>query len=305
MSRSAWLSVRKRSPRFPFSASMHHSPREAGRGGEALAGARAFAVSVLGSGSRSEFTGDRGNRRSSASCLSRESSGLRILQAAPASHKVSPQMKILIILIALSCQCSSQDTDDPFAEASSSDKWPQRISPTDQDLRHFKEPVLKGAAPVDRIDIRFIWVPSFNRPFAIRATRENGAAILRVARLKGKGGYDWGAIETERSIKVSEEQWKSLISLVAVDGAREPSQKAKKELRENFVETMSGLDGSTWFLEVRDQEGYTVEGVPNPIIGDPAMEKTLKEDSNLDLEPFLAVCMKLFALSGLDEKPTD
>ena len=37
---------------------------------------------------------------------------------------------------------------------------------------------------------------------------------------------------------------------------------------------------------------------------DPEFEKGLKEKSNLNLKPFLEVCMKLYALSGLDEEPT-
>jgi len=214
-------------------------------------------------------------------------------------------MKFLSILVALSCSAFSQNVD-PFARdaRAESSKWPQRTAPNDAQLRSFKEPSLKEAAPKDTIDIRFIWVPTFNMPFAIRATGNSDKAVLKVVRMKGKGGYDWGEIESERSIDLSKEQWKSLLALVSVDGAREPSQKTNKELRENFVEAKSGFDGSTWFLEVRDPKGYSVEGVPNPIIGDSELEKKLKEKSNLNLKPFLDICLKLHALSGLDEKPT-
>ena len=217
---------------------------------------------------------------------------------------VLPKMRIFSIFLGLSCCAFSQDVD-PFAnDAKVSSKWPDRIAPTAGQLQDLKEPTLKREAPGDTIDVRFIWVPTFNRPFAIRATGNSDKAVLRIVRMKGKGGYDWGEIETARTIELSKEQWKALMDLVAVDGAREPSQKANKELRENFVEAMSALDGSTWFLEVRDQKSYTVEGVPNPIIGDPELEKRLNENSNLNLKPFLDVCMKLFELSGLDEKPT-
>ena len=114
-----------------------------------------------------------------------------------------------------------------------------------------------------------------------------------------------------------------LLALTSVDGAREPSQKAIKEIKESFGDFMSGLDGEVWYLEVRDKGGYTVEGVPNPILrahneeGDPFDEdkwnsgrtvygddseiKRFKESYNLDFRPFLAVCLKLIELSGLDE----
>lgn len=123
--------------------------------------------------------------------------------------------------------------------------------------------------------------------------------------MSGKGGYDWGKIEVEKEFPLTLQQWADIVTLASVDGAREPSQKAEKELREHFVEAMSGLDGSTWYLEVRDRNGYTVEGVPNPLVGDDQRVKRIKETTNLDFRPFLAVCLKLFELSGLDERPNN
>lgn len=112
-----------------------------------------------------------------------------------------------------------------------------------------------------------------------------------------------GEIEVQKSLLLTQQQWDDLVVLASVDGAREPSQKAEKELRENFVEAMSGLDGSTWYLEVRDRNGYTVEGVPNPFVGDDQEVKRIKETTRLDFRPFLAVCLKLFEWSGLDDRP--
>jgi hypothetical protein len=221
----------------------------------------------------------------------------------PDPKRSAKKMKFLPLLLALSC-CASPRAVDCLANDANTDSsgWPKRLAPTDSHLRRLKEPSLKEAALKDTIDIRFIWVPTFNRPFAIRATGNLEKAVLKVVRMKGKGGYDWGEIETERSVDVSKEHWKALVALVAVDGAREPSQKASKKLQENFVEALSAFDGSTWYLEVRDSKSYSVEGVPNPIMEDPEFEKGLKEKSNLNLKPFLEVCMKLYALSGLDDK---
>jgi len=215
-----------------------------------------------------------------------------------------PDMKVLILISVLCCHGYSQEVDPfskPVAEPA---KRPQRIAPSAEELKKLKEPSLKDEKREQGTDVRFIWVPTFHRPISIRASGNGGKIALRVVRMKGKGGYDWGEIETDRMIEISQKQWSQLVSLIAVDGAREPSQKAEKELRENFLDAMSGFDGSTWFLEVRDKKGYTVEGVPNPMIEDAALRKKLKQESKLDLDPFLAVCLKLFELSGLDEKPS-
>ena len=214
--------------------------------------------------------------------------------------------KILIVLAALFAHALADEeaTRDPFAEgAEESAKRPQRLAPSEKHLKRFDEPVLKGPAPVDSGDIRFIWVPTFNKPISIRATKTGDKVILRVVRMAGKGGYEWEKIEVQKALPLSQQQWKDLVTLASVDGAREPSQKATKELREHFADAMSGLDGSTWYLEVRDKNGYTVEGVPNPFVGDEQEVKRIKETTNLDFRPFLSVCLKLFELSGLDNRP--
>jgi len=214
--------------------------------------------------------------------------------------------KILTVLAVLFAHAlaGEKGIQDPFADgAEQPDKRPQRLAPSGKHLKEFAEPILKGQAPVDAGDIRFIWVPTFNKPISIRATKTGDKIILRVVRMSGKGGYEWEKIEVQKTLPLTQQQWNDLVALASVDGAREPSQKAEKELRENFVEAMSGLDGSRWYLEVRDRNGYTVEGVPNPLVGDEQEVKRIKETTNLDFRPFLAVCLKLFEFSGLDDRP--
>lgn len=214
--------------------------------------------------------------------------------------------KILIVLAALLAHAlaGEESTRDPFAEKTEvTASRPQRLTPSEEELKRFDEPVLKGPAPVDAGDIRFIWVPTFNKPISIRATKTGDKVILKVIRMSGKGGYEWEKIEVQKTLALTNQQWADLIALASVDGAREPSQKAVKELRENFADAMSGLDGSIWYLEVRDQKSYTVEGVPNPIVGDEQEVKRMKETVKLDFGPFMAVCLKLFELSGLEERP--
>lgn len=214
--------------------------------------------------------------------------------------------KILIVLAALFSHtlAGEEALPDPFAPKTEKPvRGPQRLAPSEAELKRFEEPVLKGATLVDAGDIRFIWVPTFNKPISIRATKTGDKVILKVVQMSGKGGYEWETIEVQKTLALTKQQWAELITLAAVDGAREPSQKATKELRENFADVMSGFDGSTWYLEVRDQRGCTVEGVPNPIAGDEHEVKRIKETMKLDFGPFMAVCLKLFEFSGLNERP--
>ena len=194
----------------------------------------------------------------------------------------------------------SDETKEPEAEPTG---WPSSIVPSEKQLKSLSEPDLSSPPAKGVVDIRFIWVPTFHQPISIRATKSGDSAELTIVRMKGKGGYDWGDIEQRKKKPITEAQWKELEELIAVERARKPSLKAADYLRKNWVEIMSGLDGSQWFLEVRGAAGYTVEGVPNPIVSDPVRAKVLKEDSGLDLAPFLAACFKLFDLSGLESRP--
>lgn len=215
-------------------------------------------------------------------------------------------MKMMLTVLAafFAHTLAGEEALDPFApKIEEAAKRPQRLPLPEENLKRFSEPSLKRPSAVDTADIRFIWVPTFKRPVSIRATKAAGKVILKVVRMSGKGGYEWGKIEVEKSLALTDPQWTELIDLVSVDGAREPSQKAIKEVRENFADVMSGLDGSIWYLEVRDRKGYTVEGVPNPIVGDQQEMKRIKETMKLDFGPFMAVCLKLFEFSGLDERP--
>ncbi len=44
--------------------------------------------------------------------------------------------------------------------------------------------------------------------------------------------------------------------------------------------------GATWYLEVKDKKGYTVEGVTNPL--DDKNKAHKSEDLGLNLQPFVA-----------------
>ena len=214
-------------------------------------------------------------------------------------------MKTFAILLLLIFQINGlSQTKDPFTEGDGKvSKWPSSLSPSKKELNSFGEASLTAPSVKGAVDIRFIWVPTFDKPLSIRATKLGNRRTLTVVQMSGRGGYEWGKIALKKSIKLSGEQWGMLVNLVAVDGARKPSAQLNKENRDNFIEMMSGLDGSTWFLEVRDHRGYTVEGVPNPVKKNAKSIVSPKERGGLDFKPFVDVCLKLFDLSGLTDRP--
>jgi len=79
--------------------------------------------------------------------------------------------------------------------------------------------------------------------------------------------------------------------------SRKPTDYLHKEHKENFIEMASGLDGSTWYLEVKDTNGYTVEGVPNPL--DDKGKAMADKEMGLDLAPFVATCELLIKLAEI------
>lgn len=203
---------------------------------------------------------------------------------------------------------AQEAANDPFLipadeVAKEHEKWPKKLAPPEADLKQFGEPNLAMPIANGREDVRFIWVPTFHKPISIRVTKKDGKVILKTVIMSGKGGYSWGKIESQSETTLTEKQWQDIITLVSVDGAREPSQQAKAEYIDDFVVMMSGLDGSTWYLEVRDKRGYTVEGVPNPLVGGDEAIKELKNLTSLDFGPFLAVCQKLWGLAELTGTP--
>ncbi len=201
----------------------------------------------------------------------------------------------------------AEPIDDPFAQQPPlTPSPPTSLVPSKNALAQFGEPDWSGAAATTTsVEVRFILVPTFNNPISIRASKTNGKATLTVVQMAGKGGYEWETVKMRKTIEIDDGQWAKLAELCAVGGARKPTDKMDKEFREGFVDFMSGLDGQVWFLEVKDDKGYTVEGVPNPT-DSPLAEnseeaKALKNQHHVDLEPFVDVCRYLFELSGFKE----
>ena len=88
---------------------------------------------------------------------------------------------------------------------------------------------------------RFLWLPTWGRPVAVRATIDNEEVTLRAVILTGEGGYEPGTIKSDKTYKIS----------------------AKK--LQPFLDAIEAID--YWSLATRDDtigpdgEQYILEGV--------------------------------------------
>ncbi|HRJ08471.1 MAG TPA: hypothetical protein PK490_16245 [Prosthecobacter sp.] len=213
----------------------------------------------------------------------------------------------ILILICGSVLLAQDREIDPFADASNS-TLPAKAStppktedlrPSAADLKLLGEPSLEGRTDADRFPtIRVIWCRTFHPPVSLRAYLTKDGPRLRVARMSGKGGYDWGTLDFENDFPLRAETWMRLLNLLNADGARQPLKNVKQE----DMDYLTGLDGSTWKLEVSDQAGYTVDEVWTPMNvtnGDPDIKK-LAEDQGIRLDNFVKLCSLLIQYAPID-----
>jgi len=125
-------------------------------------------------------------------------------------------------------------------------------------LRAMSEPSLLDAAKNKSADsYRFLWLPTFRQPIAIRlAIRSDGTAQLTGIEMTGKGGYDPGLVATIEIVEISQDQihqFRGLLqtteywSMLTVDS----------KLHEESIR-----DGDEWVLEgVRDGRYHVVARV--------------------------------------------
>jgi hypothetical protein len=84
-------------------------------------------------------------------------------------------------------------------------------------LKAMKEPSLWKLSQKDRSATvyRFLWLPTFSRPVAVRVVRSSEGAMLHAVLLDGQGGYDPGKIIVSRSAKLGEKQWEEFLRYLA------------------------------------------------------------------------------------------
>ncbi len=86
-----------------------------------------------------------------------------------------------------------------------------------QHLRAMGEPSLWGWSRNDR-DVtayRFLWLPTWGRPVAVRIEKRRQGIVLHLRQLDGHGGYEPGKIALDRKINLSPEQWNRQAERVA------------------------------------------------------------------------------------------
>ncbi len=167
--------------------------------------------------------------------------------------------------------------------------------PSSSDLGSFQEPELASDGSKEQAETyRFIWRRSFHAPISVRAFQVNGTAKLRVVRLDGKGGYDFGQIDVDKTINLQQGQFEELRRLAA----RSTVPESVELLGSSF------MDGSDWSLEVRNDTGYRFQEITCPLaVADEEFSKALAlDEATLEqLDGFLAICKKLLEYAKLAE----
>jgi hypothetical protein len=153
-------------------------------------------------------------------------------------------------------------------------------------LKAMGEPSLYMQSSQPGLEFRFLHLPTFHKPSAIRITATSTGAELHIVRLTGAGGYDPGRIESERTRKLDESQWRQFLTLL---------EKASFWQLPEEEDYQSGNDGSRWILDGRSNGRYRVVDRWSP----------KGETSERKLEAFVACCEYLWGLAEFSKKQSD
>ncbi len=105
-------------------------------------------------------------------------------------------------------------------------------------LTAMHEPSLWAAAVRGQTAYRFLWLRTWGRPIAVRATLDGGRAHLFATRLSGDGGYDPGTVDAQRDRDLSPAEWQRIEDAIAAAGFDAIDTEAD-----------SGFDGAQWVIE--------------------------------------------------------
>ncbi len=192
-------------------------------------------------------------------------------------------------LLAVASQASDQSAVqyDPVRPES---EWYYRPSA-------FKEPKI---TEIDKElpTIRFFWIRTFHKPVSIRVFKDAGGPKIRAVRCSGKGGYDWGSIEWDKTLSISDEQWRSFVDQIKNPDVCAPLRDLDNEDKMKLM----GLDGSQWVIEskIDGKLTYAMVWSPGTFIDDHG--KTLKDlPKTLNLQPFFEFGVSLLQVGGILE----
>lgn len=109
------------------------------------------------------------------------------------------------------------------------------------------EPSLYAMRGRDRRVVRFLLLPTWGRPVAIRVERDARGVTLTRTQLSGSGGYDPGQVAAQTTRTLRPEDWRAIEA--ALRDARFFDQPVRSDL---------GMDGTQWIVEVVDSDRYHV-----------------------------------------------
>ncbi len=109
------------------------------------------------------------------------------------------------------------------------------------------EPSLHAMRGRGRRAVRFLLLPTWGRPVAIRVEHGAGGVTLTRSQLGGSGGYDPGQLAAQTTRTLRPEDWRAIEA--ALRDARFFDQPVRSDL---------GRDGTQWIVEVVDGDRYHV-----------------------------------------------
>lgn len=224
------------------------------------------------------------------------------------------KLGIHLLLVALAIHIAIADDKqdaiipaDPFAAdaaalraAAQEDGKPYKAEPPVNALtKAFNEPLLSDPDLGKREIYRFSHFPTFDKPTLFRLdVIEENRATLTVKRLSGKGGYDPGRVESSSSHSL---QGEALVNLLKT--LREPrTHKPFGNLTQGEVDSIEGLDGSSWYLESRVNENFHCAAVWSARSLQGTKQRLEKEgyerSKQIDPDSFVSACLALAAAGG-------
>jgi hypothetical protein len=143
-------------------------------------------------------------------------------------------------------------------------------------LRAFKEPSLRSPPKEQQELYRFTMLPTFHHPLSVRlVVAPDGSATAVAKRLTGKGGYEPGHLDFERTHPVTRKQVEQL--------RRSLASRAFWDLPTELPRTAT--DGTEWIFEAFRGGRYHV----------------VTRHSPEDVDPYRELCLQLLGLGQLKE----
>lgn len=152
-----------------------------------------------------------------------------------------------------------------------------------ESLKLMKEPALWPAKPATQV-YRFLILPTWGHPIAMRAIATDSSYKLISRRLSGQGGYDAGKLDEQREITLSREDSAELQKRID----------AMKFFVMPTEDDTSGNDGEQWILEGVANGKYHVIH---------RWCASGYEPDKRGLRNFLNLCEFLVTKSGLSKRP--